>query len=60
MNEQDFAELSAGHALHALSPDDERRYSAALAAHPEWQRIADRDAATAAALADGVAAEAPP
>lgn len=60
MNEQEFAELSAGHALHALSPDDERRYAAALAAHPEWQRIADLDAATAASLADGVAGEPPP
>ena len=36
MNEQEFAELSAGHALAALSPEDERRYREALAVHPEW------------------------
>lgn len=52
MNEQEFAELAAGHALHALSVDDEARYIEALRAHPEWEPIADEDAETAGALAD--------
>jgi len=60
VNENDFAELSAGFALGALSPDDERAYRAALAEHPEWQDIATRDAETAAALADGAAPVSPP
>ena len=60
MTEDEFAELSAGHALGALSPDDERAYREALAAHPEWQRVADRDAETAAALAEGAVPVAPP
>jgi anti-sigma-K factor RskA len=59
MNEQEFAELAAGAALHALSPDDQQRYHAALAAHPEWQRTVDADAETAALLADAVAPVAP-
>ena len=60
MNEQEFAELSAAAALHALSPDDERRFRAALAAHPEWQEAARRDADTAGLLALPVAAVSPP
>lgn len=60
MNEDDFAELSAGHALGALSPEDERAYLAALAAHPEWADVAAQDAETAAALGEGVAPVAPP
>lgn len=60
MNEEEFAELAAGHALHALSADDERRFRQALAAHPEWRdRVAD-DEATAAALAEAVSPIAPP
>lgn len=55
MNEKDFAELAAGAALHSLSADDERRYLAALAEHPEWEVTVDEDAATAASLADPVA-----
>lgn len=55
MNEQEFAELAAGHALNALSGDDQARYLAALRTHPEWGAVADADAETAAALADGVA-----
>ena len=47
MNEKDFAELAAGAALDALSPDDQQRYHAALAAHPEWQSIVDADADSA-------------
>lgn len=60
MNEEDFAELAAGHALHALSPEDEGAYGAALAAHPEWEGIAREDAATAALLADSTLQVAPP
>lgn len=60
MNEQEFAELSAGHALSALSPEDERAYIDALEAHPEWAAIADSDARTVATLADGVEEVAPP
>ncbi|KQQ65953.1 anti-sigma factor domain-containing protein [Microbacterium sp. Leaf320] len=59
MNEQEFAELAAGAALDALSPDDQQRYHAALAAHPEWQRIADEDADSAAFLSTGVAPTVP-
>lgn len=51
MNEKDFAELSAGAALHALSPEDEMLFRRALAEHPEWQDIVESDAATAAQLA---------
>ncbi|GAA5032962.1 anti-sigma factor [Microbacterium fluvii] len=58
MNEQEFAELAAGHALHALGADDEVRYAAALAAHPEWGSPADAE--TAALLAEGTPAVAPP
>lgn len=60
MNVHDFAELSAGHALGALSPDDERAYLAAVAEHPEWAGIVTADADTAAALAEGVAPVSPP
>ncbi|WP_223586042.1 anti-sigma factor [Microbacterium sp. OVT16B] len=60
MNEQEFAELSAAAALHALSPDDERRFRTALAVHPEWRRIARADAEAAAALALPVPPVTPP
>ncbi|WP_144874056.1 anti-sigma factor [Microbacterium sp. 1.5R] len=59
MNEHEFAELAAGAALGALSPDDQQRYHAALVENPQWQRIADADAAVAAMLSDGVAPVAP-
>lgn len=59
MNEHEFAELAAGHALHALSADDEVRFAAALQAHPEWKTISDSDAETIAGLADGVMPVAP-
>lgn len=59
MNEQEFAELAAGAALDALSPDDAQRYHAALAEHPEWQRIVAVDAESAAFLSVGVAPAAP-
>lgn len=60
MNEQEFSELAAGYALNALSPEDEREYAAALLEHPEWNHIVVADAATAAALARGVAQVSPP
>lgn len=53
MNEQEFAELAAGAALDALSPDDAQRYHAALVEHPEWQSVVDADAESAAFLAGG-------
>ncbi|GAB6859558.1 anti-sigma factor [Microbacterium xylanilyticum] len=60
MNEQEFAELAAGHSLGSLSAEDERRYRAALAAHPEWAPIAEDDADTVTLLAEGVPPVAPP
>lgn len=60
MNEQEFAELSAGHALGALSPDDERAYQQALAAHPEWEQIVIADRETISVLGDSVTPIAPP
>lgn len=60
MNEKEFAELAAGHALGALSDADERRFADALAAHPEWRALAEYDAETASLLADAVAPVAPP
>ncbi len=60
MNEQEFAELSAGHALSALSSEDERAFAAALAAHPEWHEIVLADERAAASLADGAEEIAPP
>lgn len=60
MNEQTFAELSAGYALGALSPDDELAYLDALDAHPEWAGLVAVDADAAAFLADGAEEVAPP
>jgi anti-sigma-K factor RskA len=60
MNEQQFAELAAGHALNALSPEDEAAFLAALAEHPEWEHFVAADAATVAALSDSVAEVTPP
>lgn len=60
MNEQEFAELAAAHALGALGETDERRFAEALAEHPEWQAIADDDHDTVAILAGGLAPVAPP
>ncbi|MCS3844224.1 anti-sigma factor [Microbacterium sp. AK031] len=60
MNENEFAELAAGHALHALSDADEQLFADALAAHPEWQAIADDDVETAHLLADASSTAAPP
>lgn len=60
MNEQQFRELSAARALHALSPEEEQTFSEALAAHPEWLRIVDEDRETVASLAASTAEVAPP
>lgn len=51
MNENEFAELSAGAAVNALSPADRRAFDRALAAHPEWVVHVRADADTAALLA---------
>ncbi|MBF4562925.1 anti-sigma factor [Microbacterium sp. VKM Ac-2870] len=56
----EFAELSAGHAMNALSPDDERAYRHALANHPEWHDLVALDAAAVDILADAIAPVAPP
>lgn len=60
MNEQEFVELAAGHALHALSPEDETAFQTARRQHPEWEHHVTTDAATAAELAEGVSEVAPP
>ncbi|QPE03972.1 anti-sigma factor [Microbacterium schleiferi] len=52
MNEKEFAELSAASALGALDADQQQAFDLALAMHPEWRGIAERDLETAAALAD--------
>jgi anti-sigma-K factor RskA len=60
VNEQEFVELAAGHALHALSPEDDRAFQTARRQHPEWEHHVTTDAATAAELAEGVSEVAPP
>lgn len=60
MNETEFAELAAGHALGALSPGDRAAFDAARSAHPEWSAHVDADAATAALLSETVDEVAPP
>ncbi len=60
MTHDEFAELSAAAALGALSPDEQQAFDAALAEHPEWASLAAVDADTAAALAEGAPAVAPP
>lgn len=60
MNEKEFAELAAGHALHSLSDADEQLFADALAAHPEWQALADDDVETAHLLADASSTVEPP
>lgn len=52
MNEKEFAELSAASALGALDAEQQQTFDLALAMHPEWRGIAERDLETAAALAD--------
>lgn len=60
MNEEEFAELAAGYALDALSPEDLIAFEDARAQHPEWERWVVMDAATAASFAEGVVPVAPP
>ncbi|QEW04070.1 anti-sigma factor [Microbacterium lushaniae] len=60
MNEQEFAGLAAGAAVHALSHEDEVVFETARRQHPEWERHVTASAATAAALADGAAEVTPP
>jgi len=60
MNEQEFRELAAGHALHALSAADEQRFALAKAENPQWLADADDDQETAAALAAMVEPIQPP
>ncbi|WP_243227659.1 anti-sigma factor domain-containing protein [Microbacterium sp. CIAB417] len=54
MEEEEFRDLAAGHALNALSAEDEMRFQELLAAHPAWSSIVATELDTAAALADGV------
>lgn len=54
MEEEEFRDLAAGHALNALSVEDEMRFQDLLAAHPAWNTIVAIEVDTAAALADGV------
>jgi anti-sigma-K factor RskA len=60
VNEQEYAELAAGHALHALSPQDEAAFERARREHPEWEHHVTADIATAALLADAAPEVAPP
>lgn len=60
MNLEEFADLSAGYALGALSPADRDAFEAALAEHPEWSDIVSMDASTVLALAESVDPVAPP
>lgn len=53
MDEEEFRDLAAGHALNALSAEDEMRFQELLAAHPAWSTIVATELDTAAALADG-------
>lgn len=59
MNRQEFLELSAGHALHALSPGDEQLFAEAMAAHPEWAGDVRADVETSALLGSAVPSVAP-
>lgn len=60
MNEQEFAELAAGFALHALSPSERSAFETARAEHPEWEHWISADLETAAALGEAVGDELPP
>ncbi|QCQ16218.1 anti-sigma factor [Microbacterium sp. RG1] len=51
--EEEFRDLAAGHALNALSTEDEMRFQELLVAHPAWDTIVAMELDTAAALADG-------
>ncbi len=60
MKLEDFRQLSAGHALKALSSEDDIAFITAIAEHPEWQYIADEDALSATKLATSAPELAPP
>lgn len=60
MTSREFDELSAGRALHALTPDEEREMDKALIADPTLANAVDVDRATAAQLAETVAEIVPP
>jgi anti-sigma-K factor RskA len=60
MNDREFDDLSAGDALHALSPDDQRALEAALVTDPRRRERLDADAAAAAGLAETVSEVVPP
>lgn len=60
MNEEEFAELAAGHALNALSSADRAAFEAERLRHPEWEHWISAYSATAAVLADGVEDAPPP
>ncbi|QKJ18736.1 anti-sigma factor [Microbacterium hominis] len=60
MTESEFAELAAGHALHALSDQDERAFERALADHPEWTHHVAGAVDAAAGLADATEPVEPP
>ena len=60
MNRTEFAELAAGYALNALSPENARRFADARTQHPEWESEVRADVETAAALVEAVSEVAPP
>lgn len=60
MNEKEFAELAAGYALRALSPEDEKAFEIARRQHPEWEHHVTADATAAALLAETTGEVAPP
>lgn len=57
---EEFAELSAGHAVRALSATEEQRFTELSAAHPEWEATARADATVAARLGEAVVPVDPP
>lgn len=60
MNERDFADLAAGHALNALSAADERAYQEALAGNPHWDSHVRSAADAVAAISDTIEPVEPP
>lgn len=60
MNDRDFDELSAGDALHALTPEDRRMLDRALESDPQLRDRLDADVVAAALLGDAVSEVVPP
>ncbi|WP_221585873.1 anti-sigma factor domain-containing protein [Microbacterium sp. G2-8] len=60
MNDREFEQLAAGHALHALSPEDERAFRDAVAEDPRRAAQVRADESTVARLSDVVAPVEPP